>query len=86
MFLEHLPVYKDTPNFRKWLESFVSDDKNGSILYIDIAVAPTKELFQALGFAITQHFGRRYFVAFRSKNKEKLHRFRKAEQALFKLK
>lgn len=60
-------------------------DADGDILFIDLAIAPTKAIGQLLTFGVISTFGQRKTVAFRHSNgKIKKHSFDKARMALVK--
>jgi hypothetical protein len=57
-------------------------DINGNYIFIDLAIASTKPVQQAIAFGILARFGQREFVAFRRNGKLKIHRSDKVRKAL----
>jgi hypothetical protein len=62
-------------------DSFVYDE-GGSVLFIDMAVAPSRDAFKALAFCIIKRFGERELVSFHNRGRKRIHSMRKARTAL----
>jgi hypothetical protein len=60
-------------------------DRNGKIIFIDLAIAPDKQIKQALGFAMLEMFGQRPILAYKVDGKTKVHDTAKVRAALFKM-
>lgn len=64
------------------LESRSSHDEQGHYVFLDLVIAPTRQIQQALGLAMVGRFGNREHVAYRRKGKLKIRPYHKARAAL----
>ena len=57
-------------------------DIDGEILFIDLAIAPNREVLRCLGLGIMQRFGHRKEVVFKNKGQLRRHDLFTARRAL----
>lgn len=57
-------------------------NESGRYIFIDLAIAETRAVRQAIAFGILARFGEREFIAFRHRGKLRVHDQRKARKAL----
>jgi hypothetical protein len=57
-------------------------NERGQTLYCDMAVAPTRKIMQAIGFAVLDRFGQRKFWASSKNDNLKVHDFNSVRKAL----
>lgn len=58
----------------------------GQFIFMDLVIANTKPIRQALGLGIVSRFGTRQYVAFRRKGHLKIHDYDRARKALLRTK
>lgn len=68
------------------VDNSVEFNNKGNTIYLDLVIAPSRNVLRSLGFGILGRFGQRPFVAFKHKEKPKKHLTSHAYKALLKIK